>query len=684
MSTTFDKSFASTGQRRDSLLTTNITEIKTSFYKNVSLLVKAVPASDEFKKYFHEHMFNKPNTMGFIYVTHFLLTVYDAERFKRTVEWPVICKKTEARYRIDIKNYLSELSNENPDIGFPLIMTSTLLHAGGTKFIILMWKLSQLVLYNYVKVQKDENVLLPPKPGVAEELTKRIFNNAINNIEIKLEKEGEALYHFIEECRLFAKEEADAIDEIRSNLFEMRKILEDRVTIAPTLSVVKKRLRNVEDVEIIELWKANILETQNYLKERNLRLSELESLSNHVNTIITNVYEPKILDVKKLEKLDTKAIRELNLPLEIQVSAGQLYVNEKLSLSTLLLLFSAILYKLRWYIRDKQWADVSYAQLQVQILSDDIRKMKNLFDLLFKRVKNLSSDIQEYSDHENLINIGTMSCADFPDMYKVLFNPSPKIEFNVNECESKRFLILELTPVEERHNGLFSRHKRRKDTTPRSSRICKNAIISRIKFDDTISSIINERQSPVLCRNESVLSASSVKSVKKYSRLFTNSSKTNNRKANYSFMSVPSASKANSTALMNIVEDGKTKTKSCLDIAAKNLFKLSKDVVSIASRISSRDLKDSLAVTPVKDNQVQDKSDVESLRTINALEEENIFEEIPCNGDMISPKTTKEKGGRTRRSISDLVEQYRTLVDRSSIQSIHFESSNVNNSTEKD
>jgi len=39
-------------------------------------------------------MFDKLNITGFIYVSHYLLTIFDVERFKKLVEWPVICKKT--------------------------------------------------------------------------------------------------------------------------------------------------------------------------------------------------------------------------------------------------------------------------------------------------------------------------------------------------------------------------------------------------------------------------------------------------------------------------------------------------------------------------------------------------------------------------------------------------------------
>jgi len=89
-------------------------------------------------------MFDKPNIAGFIHVSHYLLTICDAERFKKLIEWPIICKKTEAKYRNDVRDYLNIIASENPNIGFPHILTTYLHHASGTKFTIIMWKLSQL------------------------------------------------------------------------------------------------------------------------------------------------------------------------------------------------------------------------------------------------------------------------------------------------------------------------------------------------------------------------------------------------------------------------------------------------------------------------------------------------------------------------------------------------------------
>lgn len=99
-------------------------------------------------------MFDKPNTAGFLHVSHYLSVIYDAKLFKQMVKWPLSCKKDEVTYRNEMKNFLTVLSRDNPDIIFPTALTSYLTQAGGTKFLIIMWKISQIALRAYIKKQR--------------------------------------------------------------------------------------------------------------------------------------------------------------------------------------------------------------------------------------------------------------------------------------------------------------------------------------------------------------------------------------------------------------------------------------------------------------------------------------------------------------------------------------------------
>ncbi|XP_026669134.1 uncharacterized protein LOC108624726 [Ceratina calcarata] len=124
--------------------------VSASFHRNVYLLTQLVEPNGDFKKHFREGMFDKPNTTGFLHISHYLLTIYDSDQFQKLFEWPVICKKTELKYRNSVKDYLTVISQENPDIGFPNILNSHLIHAGGSKFTIIMWKLSEVVVRRYI------------------------------------------------------------------------------------------------------------------------------------------------------------------------------------------------------------------------------------------------------------------------------------------------------------------------------------------------------------------------------------------------------------------------------------------------------------------------------------------------------------------------------------------------------
>lgn len=96
-------------------------------------------------------MFDKPNTTGFIQVSFYLLSVHYKENVKNKVHWPVICKQTENKFRNDVRECLLVIANENSDLNFPPIFASHLLLARGSKFLLIMWKFSLVVLRTYLQ-----------------------------------------------------------------------------------------------------------------------------------------------------------------------------------------------------------------------------------------------------------------------------------------------------------------------------------------------------------------------------------------------------------------------------------------------------------------------------------------------------------------------------------------------------
>lgn len=55
-------------------------------------------------------MFNKPNTFGFIHISHYLLFVHNSKQFQKMVQWSIMNKTDEKQYRIEIKYYLEILA----------------------------------------------------------------------------------------------------------------------------------------------------------------------------------------------------------------------------------------------------------------------------------------------------------------------------------------------------------------------------------------------------------------------------------------------------------------------------------------------------------------------------------------------------------------------------------------------
>lgn len=97
-------------------------------------------------------MFDKPNTLGFIHVSYYLLNVHYKDKLK--IQWPVICKQTENKFRNDVRECLMTIASENVDVNFPPIFASHLLLAKSNKFLLIMWKFALVVLRKYLKISK--------------------------------------------------------------------------------------------------------------------------------------------------------------------------------------------------------------------------------------------------------------------------------------------------------------------------------------------------------------------------------------------------------------------------------------------------------------------------------------------------------------------------------------------------
>lgn len=122
------------------------------FHRNVSLLTQAISPSKDFEKHFKEGMFDRSNSMGFIHVSHYLLTIYDEERFKKLIDWPILDKRAEEKYRNGARDFITTIFKEN-ELPFetPKIQKSHLVTPQGRIIINIMHALSMIVLRTYLR-----------------------------------------------------------------------------------------------------------------------------------------------------------------------------------------------------------------------------------------------------------------------------------------------------------------------------------------------------------------------------------------------------------------------------------------------------------------------------------------------------------------------------------------------------
>ena len=140
--------------------------------------------------------------------------------------------------------------------------------------------------------------------------------------------------------------------------------------------------------------------------------------------------------------------------------------------------------------------------------------------------------------------------------------------------------------------------------------------------------------------------------------------------ANCSILSIPCSSKANST-VMNNIGDGNN-AELTIDITMKNLFSYSSDS-SVTEKKS-----------PKKSNRFFNMPDINVDVNQQCL---NVNEEIetkfikPCSPGPSPIKYNSQKG--RRRSISDLVERYKRIVEKSTTNAVQLESVLDSNITEE-
>lgn len=609
-------------------------------------------------------MFDKPNTAGFIHVSHYLLSVYDEERFKKLVEWPILEKKSEGKYRNEVRDFITAISHENPDIGFPSILASHLFHAGGNKFINIMSKLSQAVLKVFLKRQMPDTMIYDsPRAGPCDELSKKLLNNIIADDSEKILTAHLRIQEIEEKASKISQNLAEAIEKNRVETFELK---EELSTIAANATVhpdVKKRIADPNDSEIIQLWKNNIHDGLAYVRKSMKKLKKITEKSEQVARMVDSILssDTNCLDACNIPKIEYEFFLEQpGLQPELQVALHHLYDGNQLDLSNFMIVFNSVLEMIQIYLLKNKLPDFTNCNLQIEASTSDLKSMCKLMENIEIAVGNLIAELK--SDDNVPKNYHNLSMHLTQEVFDtVILKSSPTINFNSNGYDAEKneaLKRLELTPVEGVHKDLFNRYKNYENPyTPKAPKPRPKIQITRINFDNTMSSI-NDRFSPVKRLGPpAFVGQGTTGKTAKFSRLFAG----NNRTTNLANCSIASTG---SWKMSTLVDNSFNMSMRDLTAPPNN---------STPERISSRSVNHT--INPL------DKPEFNSTEIVNELGTINENTEIKISmGVSPRPKTDKplsdEKKHR-RRSISDLVERFRRIREISSTGFIENSNDNI-------
>lgn len=237
----------------------HIRAIGSSFYQNVFLLTQMVPPFIEFQQHFRQ-----------------------------------------------MKNFLSILSRDNPDINFPSILMSHLIQSGGIKFLIIMWKLSQVALKSYIKREiQGELCNAPRSKSLMDDVTVAYFNNATAkrcSIITETRKETQKI---LDTATSFFKNEIEILNMYKSEIFDRKENIERLALNTPFHPLIKKRLIDVEDINIISSLRKDIREKIQYIYRKNEELIKLGESCNCLCKLVLRIStNSEMLDANKLPKIN--------------------------------------------------------------------------------------------------------------------------------------------------------------------------------------------------------------------------------------------------------------------------------------------------------------------------------------------------------------------------------------------
>uniref|UniRef100_A0A1B0EXY8 HAUS augmin-like complex subunit 6 N-terminal domain-containing protein n=1 Tax=Phlebotomus papatasi TaxID=29031 RepID=A0A1B0EXY8_PHLPP len=147
-------------------------------------LTQAHKPTAEFQKVFQKDLFLKPNAGALPHVMHYLLTIYDAEEFRKRFHWPIYNDRdAEKSFRSNCLKYLMEL-NDRFQLKLEDLSTYMMLFPGGLKFLKVMEKLMIFVITEDMKKKNQldilESMTIAKSNRIIQKLTEE--REAINKI----------------------------------------------------------------------------------------------------------------------------------------------------------------------------------------------------------------------------------------------------------------------------------------------------------------------------------------------------------------------------------------------------------------------------------------------------------------------------------------------------------------------
>ncbi|XP_076295114.1 uncharacterized protein LOC143216162 isoform X2 [Lasioglossum baleicum] len=521
--------------------------IDASFYKNVFLLMQAIPPSFECTKHFKQGMFDKSNPAGFIHISHYLLSIYDPKKFQKIVPWPILNKRDETQYRLKVKEYLDVIAAENADMNFPSILMIHIMRAAGTRFLNIMWKLSQISLRSYIARHYDSTLLQAPDTGATSNISRKHITNINLERDSTISKLFEETKLAINSFKHYKQYYCSILKNLQTAVFVTTEIIRKCIEVAPVNRNITKRLADSKDTEIIDLWKANID-------------------ANIASLYYTNSYL----------QIDAQVIQQVFNNNTKHLGSG-LYVNGCLGFYSLLLVLNEILKQTECCQQIDSLSDLSNCAALITEQNKLIKSMEEKFQNFILAVADASRELQS-SLPDKTFHL-TIQNDDFYSMCQKILREAPKLEFCFNESINDEKLAINkllLSPEKGKYKHLFVRYKKDKSSSLKRS-------LSTSLFTNCTQSKPTDWMTPKrLTLSSKTSSPSNNKTVSpRYSKLFSPRSLTKhytgNRGTSSPIRHVEKSPKSNNQIIDSKVD---------LDTEIKNIYVLSSKIMEIATSIS--------------------------------------------------------------------------------------------------